>query len=89
MTVDKKRADDARQAMRRGEQGDGVVKETTSTWLSVFGYNYYQSRQVIVRFVVWLARRACRFKVISLLRLHFVPTNSSSLKTKPAYTLHT
>ena len=63
MTVDKKRADDASHATRRGEQGDGVVKETSSAWLSVFGYDYYQSRQVIVRFVVWLARRACQFNL--------------------------
>ena len=53
MTVDKKRADDASHATRRGEHGDGVVKETSSAWLTVFGYDYYQSRQVKVRFVVW------------------------------------
>ena len=63
MTVDKKRANDASHATCRGEHGAGVVKETSSAWLTVFGYDYNQSRQVIVRFVVWLAWRASRFNI--------------------------
>ena len=65
MTEYKELADDAgHDAYRAGSLAtlcEPAFQETSSAWLSVFGYDYYQPQQVIVRFVVWLARRACRF----------------------------
>ena len=64
MTVDKEVADDASHATRRGPprwRRVQAFQENSSAWLTVFGYSFYHSRPVIVRFVVWHARRACSF----------------------------
>ena len=72
MTEDKELADDAgHDAYRAGSLAtlcEPAFQKTSSAWLAVFGYSYYQSRPVMVRFVVWHARRVSSFKCQRLTR---------------------